>query len=117
VSEIDKTLAAIEAKRAREEAARRKRRDAACAFLKTFYEKDVKRSQKLKDHGIVAAFEDGRLVLQRPSEGQFSEGLMIVVGQQGEIDAGGKSFGQFAPKDETARKKELIGEIILHFSL
>ena len=117
MSEIDKTLAAIEAKRARDEAARRKRRDAACAFLKAFYEKDVKRSKKLQDHGIEAAFEDGKLVLQRPAEGQFSEGLMIVVGQQGEIDAGGKSFGRFAPKDEAAKKKELIDEIILHFSL
>ena len=117
MSEIDKTLAAIEAKRARDETARRKRRDAACAFLKAFYEKDVKRSKKLKDHGIEVGFEDGKLVLQRPAEGQFSEGLMIVVGQQGEIDAGGKSFGRFAPKDEAAKKKELIDEIILNFSL
>jgi hypothetical protein len=117
VSEIDKTLAGIEAKRARDEAARRKRRDAACAFLKAFYEKDVKRSQKLRDHGVEIAFEDGRLVLQKPAEGQFSEGLMIVVGQQGEIDVGGKSFGRFASKDEAKTKKELIGEIILHLSL
>ena len=117
MSEIDKTLTAIETQRARDEAARRKRRDAACTFLKAFYEKDVKRSKKLKEHGILAAFQEGRLVLQRPAEGQFSEGLMIVVGQQGEIDAGGKSLGRFAPKDESARKRELIGEIILHFSL
>lgn len=117
MSEIDKALTAIEAQRAREEAARRKRRDAACAFLKRFYEKDVKLSKKLKAYGIVAAFQDGRLALQRPAEGQFSEGLMIVVGEQGEIDAGGKSFGRFAPKDEKTKRKDLIGEIILHFSL
>ena len=117
MSEIDKTLAAIEAQRAKDEAARRKRRDAACGFLQEFYEKDVKRSKKLKEYGIVAAFEAGRLVLQRPAEGQFSDGLMIVVGEQGEIDAGGKSFGRFAPKDAGTRRKELIGEIILHFSL
>ena len=89
----------------------------SCAFLQGFYEKDVKRSKKLKEHGIVAAFEDGKLVLQRPAEGQFSDGLMIVVGEHGEIDAGGKSFGRFAPKDEGSKRKELIGEIILHFSL
>jgi hypothetical protein len=117
VSEIDKALAAIETQRARDEAARRRRRDAACGFLKEFYEKDVKRSKKLKEHGIVAAFEQGRLVLQRPAEGQFSDGLMIVVGEQGEIDAGGKSFGRFAQRDAGAKRKELIGEIILHFSL
>ena len=73
--------------------------------------------EKLKEHGIVAAFEDGKLVLQRPAEGQFSDGLMIVVGEHGEIDAGGKSFGRFAAKDEGTKRKELIGEIILHFSL
>ena len=117
VSEIDKALTAIETRRAREEAARRKRRDAACAFLKGFYEKDVKRSKKLKEYGIEAAFEDGRLVFQRPAAGHFSDGLMIVVGEHGEIDAGGKSLGRFQAKDEQARKKELIEEIILHFSL
>ncbi len=117
MSEIDKALAAIEARRARDEAARRKRREAACAFLKGFYEKDVKRSKKLKACGIEAAFESGRLVLQRPAEGQFSEGLLIVVGEQGEIDANGKSFGRFQPKDEAMKKRDLIDEIILHFSL
>jgi hypothetical protein len=117
VSEIDKALTAIETQRARDEAARRKRRDAACAFLKAFYEKDVRPSKKLKGYGIVAAFEEGRLVLQRPAEGQFGDGLMIVVGEHGEIDAGGKSFGRFSPKDQGSKRKELIGEIILHFSL
>ena len=117
MSEIDKALNAIEAQRGREEAARQKRRDAACAFLKAFYEKDVKPSKKLKGYGIVAVFTEGRLALQRPAEGQFGDGLMIVVGEHGEIDAGGKSFGRFASKDEMTKRKELIGEIILHFSL
>jgi hypothetical protein len=38
-----------------------------------------------------------------------------VVGEQGEIDVGGKSLGR--PGDEAAKKSELIAEIISHFSL
>ena len=41
---------------------------------------------------------------------------MIVVGEHGEIDAGGKSFGRFAARS-TAKRNELIGEIILHFRM
>ena len=42
--------------------------------------------------------------------------LAIVVGEQGEIDVGGKSLGR-PQGDEVAKKSELIAEIITHFSL
>ena len=73
-------------------------------------------SRKLKDRGIESSFDGARLVLQRPEEGHFSEGLAIVVGEQGEIDVGGKSLGR-PQGDEAAKKSELIAEIISHFSL
>ena len=117
MSDLDKALTAIEARRAKQEAERRQRRDAASAFLKNFYEKDIKPSKKLKQLRIVTAFDGARLMLERPDEGQFSEGLLILVGEQGEIDVGGKSLGRYAAKDAAAKKKELIGEIISHFSL
>jgi len=116
VSELDKALAALEARRSEEEADRQQRRKTACAFLKSFYEADVKPSRKLKERGIESAFDGARLVLQRPEEGHFSEGLAIVVGEQGEIDVGGKSLGR-PQGDETGKKSELIAEIIAHFSL
>jgi hypothetical protein len=117
MSEFDRALTKIETHRAREEAARQRRIEAAAAFLKSFYERDIKASKKLKEYGIEVEFDGRRLVLERPGEGQFSEGLMIAVGEQGEIDVGGKSLGKFKAGDETAKKGELIGEIISHFSL
>ncbi len=117
MSELDKTLAALEARRADEEADRQKRRTAACAFLRSFVEADVRSSRKLKERGIEFSFDGARLVLQRPEEGHFSEGLAIVVGEQGEIDVGGKSLGRPQGADEAAKKSELIAEIISHFSL
>src|SRR5262249_22237291 len=117
MSELDRALAALEARRAEEEGERQRRRAAACAFLKGFYESDVAPSQKLRERGIATYFDDGRLVLERPDEGHFSEGLLIVVGEQGEIDVGGKSLGRYQPGEEAAKKSELITEIITHFSL
>jgi hypothetical protein len=117
MSELDKALAALEARRTGEEAERQKRRTAACAFLKGFYEVDVAPSKRLKERGIATYFDGARLVLERPDEGHFSEGLLIVVGEQGEIDVGGKSLGRYELCDETAKKNELIAEIITHFSL
>jgi hypothetical protein len=117
VSELDKALGALETRRAEEEAERQRRRTAACAFLKGFYEGDVAPSRKLKERGIAAYFDGARLVLERPDEGHFSEGLLIVVGEQGEIDVGGKSLGRHQSGEEAARKNELIAEIISHFSL
>jgi hypothetical protein len=40
-----------------------------------------------------------------------------VVGEQGEIDVSGRSLGPVGGSDHDAKKKELIGEIIAHFSL
>jgi hypothetical protein len=97
VSEFDKALGALEARRAEEEAERKRRRSAACEFLKGFYEADVAPSRKLKEHGIAAYFDGARLVLERPDEGHFSEGMAVVVGEQGEIDVGGKSLGRCMP--------------------
>ena len=117
MSELDKALSALEARRAEEEADRRRRRAAACDFLKGFYEADVGPSRKLKERGIASSFDGARLVLERPDEGHFSEGLLIVVGEQGEIDVGGKSLGRPQDGDLAAKKSELIAEIISHFSL
>jgi hypothetical protein len=121
VSELDKAVAALETRRAEEEAERQRRRTAACTFLKGFYEADVAPSRKLKEHGVTSAFDGARLVLQRPAEGHFSDGLAIVVGEQGEIDVGGKSLGRHEAGEEAAKKSELkgelIAEIISHFNL
>ena len=117
MSELDKALTALEARRDEEEADRRRRRAAACDFLKGFYEADVAPSRKLKERGIASSFDGGRLLLERPEEGQFSEGLAIVVGEHGEIDVGGKSLGRHQGGEEAAKKTELIAEIISHFSL
>ena len=116
MSELDKAIAVLDARRSEEETERKRRRTVACAFLKGFYEADVAPSRKLKERGIESSFDGARLVLQRPEEGHFSEGLAIVVGEQGEIDVGGKSLGR-PQGDEAAKKSELIAEIISHFSL
>ncbi len=47
----------------------------------------------------------------------YAEGMMIVVGEQGEIDVSGRSLGPVYANDKETRKKELIAEIISHFSL
>ena len=117
MSEFDKALGALEARRAEEEAERKRRRTAACAFLKGFYEADVAPSRKLKEHGIAAYFDGARLVLERPDEGHFSEGMAVVVGEQGEIDVNGRSLGPVGSADRATKKNELIAEIISHFSL
>jgi hypothetical protein len=56
VSELDKALAALEARRAQEEADRQNRRNLACDFLRSFHENDVKPSTRLKARGIEASF-------------------------------------------------------------
>ncbi len=116
MSELDKVLSALEGRREQEEAERQKRRQLACEFLGSFYENDVKPSLKLKARGIAAWFDGGRLALERPDEGDFAEPLVVVVGEQGEIDAGGKSLGRFQPGEEAAKKNALIAEIIAHFN-
>ena len=117
MSALDKAVAELEAKRASDDANRRGRQEAASAFLKEFYDADLVPSRKLKDNGVQAVFDGKRIVLQKPEEGVYAEGMMIVVGEQGEIDVGGRSLGLVYAKDKEVRKKELIAEIISHFSL
>jgi hypothetical protein len=116
MSELDKALAALAARRAQEEAERLKRRKLACDFLRAFYDDDVKPSQRLKAHGVAAWFEDGKMVLERPDQGDFSEPFLVVIGEHGEIDVAGKSLGRFQPGEETVKKNALITEIIAHFN-
>jgi len=115
MSAIDEALAALEAKRVAERAERLSRRKLACDFLAAFYAEDVMPSVKLKASGVEASFEGGRLVLARPSEGAFAEPLVVVAGENGEIDVGGKSLGRFVPGEDTTKKNALIAEIVAHF--
>ncbi len=122
MSALDKAVAELEAKRSKDEAERRSRHQAASAFLKEFFDGDVATSKKLTDSGVQAAFDGARIVLRKPEEGVYAEAMLIVVGEQGEIDVSGRSLGPVAAgadakKDTDAKKKELIAEIISHFSL
>lgn len=117
MSALDKAVAELEAKRAKDDANRRARQDAASAFLKEFFDVDLTPSQKLREHGVQAAFDGKRILLQKPEEGVYAEGMMIVVGEQGEIDVNGRSLGPVGSADKVTKKNELIVEIISHFSL
>jgi hypothetical protein len=103
--------------RAEEEAERQRRRAAACAFLRSFYEADVASSRKLegaRDRELVRERTAGAATARA---GTLRRRLAIVVGEQGEIDIGGKSLGRHQAGEATAEKRELIAEIISHFSL
>jgi hypothetical protein len=117
MSALDQAVAELETKRAKDGAERRARHQASCAFLKEFFDADVAPSKKLKEAGVRAVFDGARLLLQKPEEGVYAEGMMIVVGEQGEIDVSGRSLGPVGPGDQDAKKRELIAEIISHFSL
>jgi hypothetical protein len=120
MSALDKAVAELEAKRFKDDAERRARRDKASAFLKSFYEADLATSQKLKDRGVQVVFDGSRIAMRKPEEGVYADGMMIVVGEQGEVDVNGRSLGPVGAdqkKDTEDKKKELIGEIISHFSL
>jgi hypothetical protein len=91
--------------------------DRAVAELDAKRAKDDAPSKALRDSGVQAAFDGKRILLQKPEEGVYAEAMMIVVGEQGEIDVSGRSLGAIGPGDADARKKELIAEIISHFSL
>ncbi|HEY0567575.1 MAG TPA: hypothetical protein VGD13_05490, partial [Xanthobacteraceae bacterium] len=106
MSALDQAVADLEAKRAQDDAQRRERRQAARAFLKEFYEADISSSQKLKAHGVHAIFDGGRILLEKPEEGVYADGMMIVAGEQGEIDVSGRSLGLVAPDGQDAKKKE-----------
>ena len=117
MSALDRTVAELETKRSKDDAERRARQQMATVFLKEFFDADLAPSQKLNDSGVLAAFDGKRILLTRPEEGVYAEGMMIVVGEQGEIDVSGRSLGPVYANDKETRKKELIAEIISHFSL
>ena len=116
MSALDKAVAELDAKRTKEESERRARHQAASAFLKEFFDADIATSKKLTGHGIQAAFDGTRILLRKPEEGVYAEAMMIVVGEQGEIDVSGRSLGPMSA-DKDVKKKELIAEIISHFSV
>jgi hypothetical protein len=117
MSALDQAIAELEEKRAKENAERKTRHTTACAFLKSFYESDVAPSKKLKANGVRAVFDGARILLEKPEVGVYADGMMIVVGEQGEIDVNGKSIGFVQADRQNAKKNELIAEIISHFSL
>jgi hypothetical protein len=117
MSELDKVFNELAHERASRDRERRERLKLSADFLSEFFEQDVKPSQTLKSRGIKAHLADNKLVLHRPQSGHFEEPLYIVVGEQGEIDIGGKSLGRYQPEEKLAKKRELIGEIISFFDL
>jgi len=117
MSALDQAIAELEEKRAKENAERRSRHQVACAFLKEFYESDIAPSKKLKAHGVRTVFDGARILLEKPEVGVYADGMMIVVGEQGEIDVNGKSLGPVRPDHPDIKKNELIAEIISHFNL
>jgi hypothetical protein len=117
MSELDKVFGELAQKRARQEEERRERQRLAVAFLTEFFEQDIKPSQTLHSRGIEAHLVDNKLVMHRPRSGHYEEPLYIVIGEQGEIDAGGRSLGRYQPDENLAKKRELIGEIISFFDL
>jgi len=117
MSALDKAVSELDAKRSKDDAERRARQQAASTFLQEFFDADLAASKILKDHGVEAAFDGKRILLRKPEEGVYAEGMMILVGEQGEIDVSGRSLGPVYANDKETRKKELIAEIISHFSL
>jgi hypothetical protein len=117
MSALDQAVSQLEEKRAKENAERKTRHQTACAFLKEFYDSDVATSTKLKSHGVRTLFDGARILLERPEVGVYADGMMIVVGEQGEIDVNGKSLGPVELERKDVKKNELIAEIISHFSL
>jgi len=117
MSALDKAVAELDAKRSKDDAERRARQETATAFLKEFFDADLSSSKSLKESGVQAAFDGKRILLTKPEEGVYAEGMMIVVGEQGEIDVNGRSLGPVGSADRATKKNELIVEIISHFSL
>lgn len=117
MSELDKAYGELAQKRAQADQERRERQKSAAAFLAEFFEADIKPSQTLKSRGIEAHLVDNRIILHRPQSGAYQEPLYIAAGEQGEIDIAGRSLGRFQPAEKLAKKRELIGEIILFFDL
>jgi hypothetical protein len=117
MSDLDKAFAELEAKRSQQEVERRERFRSTAEFLKDFFESDIKPSKTLQRHGIEVHFVDNKIVLHKSQSAHYAEPLYIVVGEQGEIDIGGRSFGRYQPAERATKKSELIQEIISFFDL
>jgi hypothetical protein len=117
MSELDKVFGELEAKRSQQEKDRRERFRVTAEFLAEFFAQDVKPSKILQRHGIESHLVDNKIVLHKPQSAHYAEPLYIVVGEQGEIDVGGRSFGRYQAADKATRKSELILEIITFFDL
>jgi hypothetical protein len=117
MSGLDKAVEELESKRAQDSAKRQAAQQAAAGFLKEFHDADLAPSRKLKERGVEVVFDGRRILLQRPEEGIYAEGMMIVVGEQGEIDVNGRSLGLATAGAKDAMRNELIAEIISHFDL
>jgi hypothetical protein len=117
MSELDRTVRELIAARAQKEADRRRRHAVACAFLREFYETNIRTSQVLQDEGIEATHDENKLILHKPATGHFLEPLLIVVDEQGNIDCAGRSLGGYVPEQKDDRIKKLIAEIVDHFDL
>jgi hypothetical protein len=117
MSELDKIFTELNAKRSQQERERRERLKTAADFLGEFFERDIKSSETLRRFGIEAHLADNKIILHKPQAGHYADPLYIAVGEQGEIDVGGRSCGRYQPADKDARKRELSGEIISFFDL
>jgi len=117
MSELDKVFGELAEKRAQQDRERRERHKIAADFLAEFFANDIAPSQTLRSRGITAQFGDNRLLLYRPQAELYAEPLQIVVGEQGEIDIGGRSLGRYQVDQQLAKKRELIDEIISFFDL
>lgn len=117
MSEIDRIFSEREARRLEKERLRRERFEVAAAFLAELYDRDVKPSKALADNAISAQFSDNRILLHRTNAGIYADAYQITVGPDGEIDAGGRSFGRYEPDDKVKLKRELIGELLTYFDL
>jgi hypothetical protein len=117
MSELDKVFSELEAKRSQQEKERRERFRIASEFLAEFFALDVKPSKTLRQHGIEAHLVDNKIVLHKPQSAHYAEPLYIIVGEQGEIDLGGRSLGRYQPADKSTKQNELIQEIIAFFDL
>jgi hypothetical protein len=117
MSELDKIFTELNAKRTQQERERRERLQLSANFLAEFFEHDIKPSETLRRFGVEAHLVDNKIILHKPQAGDFADPLYIAIGEQGEIDVGGRSFGRYQPADKAAKKRELIGEIISFFDL
>jgi hypothetical protein len=117
MSDLDKAFEALQAKRRAADAARREAHERARAFVMAFFEQDLRPSRALADNGIECALSDGHVLLRRPAASVYDDAFVIVVGEHGEVDAGGRSLGRYDPTAAERMKQDLIAEIIARFDL